>query len=91
MKIPHLENESKYFLVPVILSAAFTIQITTNTNHGIFTDELYYIACGNHLQYGYVDHSTIAPLLTKVSMLFNKSLTALRFFPASRRTLICYE
>lgn len=77
------ENDTRYFLVPLILSiVAFTVQIATNTNYGIFTDELYYIACGNHLQFGYVDHPAIAPLLTRISMLFGKSLTLLRFFPA---------
>jgi hypothetical protein len=77
------ERDKRYFLVPLILSSvALAIQIATNTNYGIFTDELYYIACGNHLQFGYVDHPAIAPLLTRVSMLFGKSLVALRFFPA---------
>src|SRR5512140_111468 len=77
------ERDKKYFLVPLILSSvALAIQIATNTNYGIFTDELYYIACGNHLQFGYVDHPAVAPLLTRISMLFGKSLFALRFFPA---------
>jgi len=83
LKFLHSENKDRYFLVPVILSAAaFVIQIATNTNYGIFTDELYYIACGNHLQFGYVDHPAVAPLLTRISMLLSKSLTVLRFFPA---------
>src|SRR5512134_4011014 len=83
MKIPHSETENKYFLVPVILSAAaFAVQLTTNTNYGIFTDELYYIACGKHLQFGYVDHPAVAPLLARISLLLDNSLASLRLFPA---------
>jgi hypothetical protein len=83
MKILNSENENRYFFVPIILSAAaFAIQLTTNINYGIFTDELYYIACGNHLQFGYVDHPAVAPLLARVSLLLDNSLASLRFFPA---------
>ncbi|RPH75145.1 MAG: phospholipid carrier-dependent glycosyltransferase [Nitrospiraceae bacterium] len=77
------ERDKRYFLAPLILSiVALGLQIATNTNYGIFTDELYFVACGNHLQFGYVDHPAIAPLVTRISMLFGKSLIALRFFPA---------
>jgi len=82
-KLLRPDEDKNYLLVPGILSiAALAIQVATNTNYGMFTDELYYIACGNHLQFGYVDHPAIAPLLTRISMLVGKSLVALRFFPA---------
>ena len=83
LKLLRPEIDKRYFLVPLLSSiVAFAVQIATNTNYGIFTDELYYIACGNHLQFGYVDHPAIAPIFTRVSMLFGESLFALRLFPA---------
>jgi len=51
--------------------------------YGLFRDELYYIACGEHLAWGYVDQ---APLIAGVAWLtrwlLGDSLVALRFFPA---------
>src|SRR5271165_5118077 len=35
--------------------------------YGFFRDELYYIACGNHLAFGYVDQPPLVALVAKVS------------------------
>jgi 4-amino-4-deoxy-L-arabinose transferase-like glycosyltransferase len=73
----------EHLQIPMALSlVTFFLQILTSNHYGIFTDELYFIACGEHLQFGYVDHPPLAPLLTKISMLFSKSLVSLHFFPA---------
>ncbi len=51
--------------------------------YGFFRDELYYIACGEHLDWGYVDHAPMVAWLVKLSrVLFGDSLFALRLFPA---------
>jgi hypothetical protein len=55
----------------------------TNGGYGYFRDELYYMACGEHLAWGYVDQPPFMPLvasLTRHSL--GNSLFALRFFPA---------
>jgi MFS family permease len=52
-------------------------------NYGYFVDELYYLACGRHLAWGYVDQPpliALAAALTRV--LFGESLKAIRFLPA---------
>lgn len=73
----------EYLQIPIVIAiVTFFLQILTSNNYGIFTDELYFIACGEHLQFGYVDHPPLAPFLTKISMLFSKSLYSLHFFPA---------
>jgi hypothetical protein len=59
------------------------IHFLTNNQYGYFRDELYYIACGEHLDWGYVDHAPMVAWLIKLSRtLFGDSLFALRLFPA---------
>jgi 4-amino-4-deoxy-L-arabinose transferase-like glycosyltransferase len=50
---------------------------------GWFRDELYYIACSDHLAFGYVDHPPLSILVLKlVRTLFGDSLFAIRLLPA---------
>jgi hypothetical protein len=54
-----------------------------NSNYGYFRDELYFLACGEHLAWGYPDHAPMVALVAKASrVLFGDSLFAIRFFPA---------
>ncbi len=51
--------------------------------YGYFRDEFYYIACGRHLDWGYVDHGPIVALQARISeLVFGKSLAGLRFLSA---------
>lgn len=51
--------------------------------YGIFRDELYYIACSDHLAMGYVDHPPFSIFLLMIyRLLFGDSLFALRLLPA---------
>lgn len=51
--------------------------------YGIFRDELYYIACGRHLAFGYVDHPPFVALIANLTdRLLGDSLYALRLLPA---------
>jgi hypothetical protein len=51
------------------------------TRYGHHHDELYFIACGNHLSFGYVDHAPLVPWLARLSTtLFGESLFGLRIF-----------
>ena len=47
--------------------------------YGYFRDELYYLICGRHLAWGYVDHGPMVALQARVSeMVFGRSLAGLR-------------
>ena len=51
--------------------------------YGYFRDEFYYLACSEHLDWGYVDQPPLSiALLTVSRFLFGDSLLGLRFLPA---------
>ena len=59
------------------------IHLFTNGRYGYFRDELYYIACGQHLAFGYVDQPPLSILLLRLSQfLLGDSLHAIRLLPA---------
>jgi 4-amino-4-deoxy-L-arabinose transferase-like glycosyltransferase len=65
--------------------AALTVVIhfLTNGAYGYFRDELYFIACAQHLAAGYVDMPPMVALVARLSLAtMGDSLFALRFFPA---------
>jgi 4-amino-4-deoxy-L-arabinose transferase-like glycosyltransferase len=52
-------------------------------HYGYFVDELYYLACSRHLDWGYVDQPPLIAVITwLVRRLLGDSLPALRFLPA---------
>lgn len=66
-------------------AVSFLLHVITNLSggYGFFRDELYYIACSEHLSYGYVDHPPVSIWLLAVSrLILGDSLVAIRFFPA---------
>jgi hypothetical protein len=63
--------------------ASVLLQMLTNGRYGYFRDELYFLACSDHLAWGYVDFAPLVALLTRVSRFFlGDSLHAIRTLPA---------
>jgi len=63
--------------------AKLLLHLCTTQGYGIFRDELYYLACSEHLGWGYVDHPALSiGVLWVVRHLFGDSLFALRLVPA---------
>src|SRR5271165_6486990 len=60
----------------------FALHLAANPHYGFFRDELYFIICGFHPAWGYVDQPPVVPLLAAGSQLFGHSLFALRALPA---------
>ena len=64
------------------------IHVLTSGRYGYFRDELYYIACGEHLDWGYVDHAPLVAWAVRLSRaLLGDSLFALRLLPAAAGAL----
>jgi Dolichyl-phosphate-mannose-protein mannosyltransferase len=70
----------------VILGISFcklVVHLYAGRHYGYFVDELYYLACSQHLDWGYVDQPPLIALITWiVRSLFGDSLPAIRFLPA---------
>jgi hypothetical protein len=62
---------------------ALALHLWANGGYDYFCDELYFIVCGQHLAWGYVDQPPMAPLLARLAHdLFGDSLLGLRLVPA---------
>jgi hypothetical protein len=86
---PVLSNEGTSFfadgmlIVLFLAFANFMLHLYFNNHYGYFRDEFDYMACGDHLAWGYVDHPPLVPFLVKISRLvLGDSLRSIRFIPA---------
>src|ERR1700730_8459559 len=70
-------------IVAGLVLVALIVHLLTIHRYGYFRDELYYIACARHLDFGYVDLAPLSAFLLRIELiLFGSSLFALRIFPA---------
>jgi Dolichyl-phosphate-mannose-protein mannosyltransferase len=70
-------------LIVFFSAIALLVHLLTNGRYGYFRDELYYMACGQHLVFGYVDQPPLSILLLRLSqILLGNSLFAIRLLPA---------
>jgi hypothetical protein len=67
---------------PIAAAVALVVHLIGNPHYGFFRDELYFIVCGFHPAWGYVDQPPVVPLLAAGSQLWGHSLFLLRVLPA---------
>src|SRR5271165_7254899 len=77
---PRIHGLSRIAVLAVCV--VFLIHLVCNPHYGFFGDELYFIVCGQHPQWNYVDQPLVAPLLAAASQAFGPSLVLLRAVPA---------
>lgn len=59
------------------------VELVFSGRYGYFRDEFYYLACGQHLAWGYVDHPPAVAVIAWISrLLFGESLLAIRLLSA---------
>jgi len=70
-------------LVLGIAACKLLVHLYAGRHYGYFVDELYYLACSRHLDWGYVDQPPLIAVITWLARsLFGDSLPAIRFLPA---------
>jgi hypothetical protein len=75
-----------WFPPAVVALAYFALHLLTATRYAYFRDALYYLACGEHLEWGYVDPPPlIAGLAWVARHTLGTSLRALLVWPATGR------
>src|SRR5687767_12122531 len=71
---------------PVAVASALAVlvlHLATAGSYGIFRDEFYYLACADHLDWGYVDHPPLSIAILWVwRALCGDSALALRIVPS---------
>ena len=69
-------------LVALLAGAKLLIHLLTAGSYGYFRDELYFLDCGRHLDWGYVDCAPLIAVYAKTALLLGGSLPALRSLAA---------
>jgi hypothetical protein len=69
--------------VYALAAGVLLLHALTGGRYGLFRDEFYYLACADHLDWGYVDHPPLSiAVLWAVKGLLGDSLPAIRLVPA---------
>ncbi len=72
------KNDGRW-IVGLIALVSTALHLAVINRYGWFRDELYYIACGEHLDFGYVDHPPLIALIARVTRtILGDSLLATR-------------
>jgi dolichyl-phosphate-mannose-protein mannosyltransferase len=81
-----VKGSARVYLWPwvhLIALAYLALHLATSTRYGYFRDALYYLACSEHLAFGYVDQPPLIALLGWIARhTLGTSLSALLFWPA---------
>lgn len=78
-------HETRRFalLLAALVGVKILVHLLFNHRYGYHRDELYFLACADHLAAGYVDHAPGIGWITAFGgMLFGDSVRAIRFLPA---------
>jgi hypothetical protein len=76
-------TQSWWFFPALIAAIYFALHMLTATRYGYFRDALYYLACSEHLAWGYVDQPPLIALLAWIARhTLGTSLRALMMWPA---------
>ena len=79
----HELAQAWWFFPALIAAIYFTLHLLTATHYGYFRDALYYLACSEHLDWGYVDQPPLIALLAWIARhTLGTSLRALMVWPA---------
>jgi hypothetical protein len=75
--LPRIDRPAVFGLV----AAKLLVHLLVIGRYGYFRDELYFLDCGRHLDWGYVDCAPLVAVYAKVGLLLGGSLPAIRLLP----------
>ena len=88
---PARDERNDATILACLALAKLLLHFAVNGRYGYWIDELYFIACGEHLAWGYVDHPPLIAAVAQASRaLMGDSLFAIRFFPAVAGALLVF-
>ncbi len=65
-------------IVLVLAAVKLLLHLFTAGNYGLFVDELYFLACGQHLAWGYVDMPPLTAIMAWFArLLFGSSVAGI--------------
>jgi hypothetical protein len=81
---PIKDSTARHALALMLALSAIKLitHLLLSSRYGYFRDELYYLAAGRHLDWGYVDFAPLTALYARIGLLLGGSLTAIRVIPA---------
>lgn len=74
--------------VAALAGTKLLIHLLLSGRYGYFRDELYFLDCGRHLAWGYVDHAPMIGLVARFALLLGGSLHVLRGIAAFAGALL---
>jgi len=84
-------DRTDWFLLGIPALAAIILHLITINEFGYFRDEFYYLACTDHLAFGYVDQPPLSIFILKlVRMIMGDSLIAIRILPALTHGIVVF-
>jgi 4-amino-4-deoxy-L-arabinose transferase-like glycosyltransferase len=83
MRAAHDTKRRMNKAVWLVAAVAFAVEMAVSARYGYDRDELYFLAAGQHLAFGYVDQPPVTPLLARAAaIMFGDTLVGLRALPA---------
>lgn len=70
--------------------AVFLLHLAGDLRYGFFRDELYFIACGKHLAWGYVDQPPLVAVVSLLGAPFGYALLPVRLLPSLAAALTAW-
>src|SRR5437870_8717069 len=83
-----MTNKPARDLIALFAAIKLLIHLALSGRYGYFRDELYFLDCGRHLDWGYVDHAPMIGLVARLALLLGGSLHVLRLIPAVAGALL---